>query len=377
MDGRRLELTARQRRAVGMFTVAALLVAVAAFYWLKPPVVAPPAESARGPVAVEAWRFTGTGSGWVALRGYDPGGGRSTLLATHDGGRTWTRLAPLGISGYVTWLEVFDAGHGLVQVIRDESDARASLLATDDGGRTWRELRREPRARPWFLDPLHGWLLADSLSRTVDGGRTWSALAGAGLPRSGTLGPISFVTVERGFLVHATPTFGVDLYATGDGGQSWQRLDLPPAAGMPAAAEFDEVRTLGAGAAFAGIRADRPAGAAAGWVYRSLETGAGWDVRALPGARASGDVSVALVGPGQWWMAQGRQLWVTGDAGVDWVPRPAQLPGRAVLGRLQAVNGLEAWSVGRMNAEAGAGALLLRTVDGGRHWTAIDLPRPV
>ena len=44
-----------------------------------------------------------------------------------------------------------------------------------------------------------------------------------------------------------------------------------------------------------------------------------------------------------------------------------------MLGQVQAANGRDGWSVGRVSPDAGAGDLLLRTGDGGRHWTAIDL----
>src|SRR5439155_3137792 len=158
-------------RPLALIGTALVVLAVAAFAYLRPPAPVAITNHPPAPFAVEAWRFTATGSGWVAVRGLGSGGGRSALYATRDGGRSWSRLTLLGVPPYVTWLDHFDSQHGIVQLIRDESDARASLLATDDGGTNRRELQppsRTDRGTPWFLDRRHGWLLApDSLTRTT------------------------------------------------------------------------------------------------------------------------------------------------------------------------------------------------------------------
>jgi photosystem II stability/assembly factor-like uncharacterized protein len=367
---------ARARPLVVIGAALALL-AGAAIAYLRPPATTPAAHHPPPPFAVEAWRFTATGSGWVAVRGAAAAGGHSSLYATRDGGLSWTRLSLLGISAYVTWLDIFDSDHGVVQLTRDQSDGRTSLLATDDGGRSWRELPLPGRpgvGTPWFLDRGHGWFLTpESLTRTADGGRTWTDLAVAGLPASGGRGPISFVTPERGFLLHTSASLGVDLYATEDGGQTWRRLELPATAGVPGPASLGAVHGFGESAAFAAPRVDYPQNEVSGWVYRSADGRRGWEARPLPDAAGFRVRSVALVNLGEWWMADGGALWVTTDGGARWERRPASLPGRAVLGELQAANGQDAWSAGYASPDANAGAVLLRTIDGGRHWTALAL----
>ena len=76
-----------------------------------------------------------------------------------------------------------------------------------------------------------------------------------------------------------------------------------------------------------------------------------------------------------WWEADGRQLWSTADGGRHWDVRDADLPGRAILGSLQVTGPGQAWSAGWASPEPSAGALLLRTGDGGAHWSAVRLPR--
>lgn len=364
-------------RPLAVIGAALAVLAGAGIAYLRPPAAVPITNHPPAPFAVEAWRFTAAGSGWVALRGPGGAGGRSALYATRDGGRSWRRLTLLGVPAYVTWLDLFDSEHGIVQLVRDESDARASLLATDDGGRSWRDLQppgRTDRGTPWFLDRERGWLLTpESLVRTTDGGRTWSELAGAGLPPVGGRGPISFVTPERGFLLHTNTSLGFDLYATEDGGGSWQRLELPATAGVPGPSSLGAVRGFGPSAAFAAQRLDYPQNEVSGWVFRSPDGRAAWEARALPDSAGFRVRSVTLVSLGEWWMADGGALWVTTDGGAHWDRRPASLPGRAVLGELQAATAQAAWSAGYASPDANAGALLLRTVDGGRHWTAIEL----
>lgn len=113
------------------------------------------------------------------------------------------------------------------------------VLATSNGGQTW--TRQYSGAAELdqvdFIDARHGWAAGtDSLLRTTDGGATWTA---AGDP-CGAIRSVHFVTPDVGYAVAAgsqvridgglpAPVVGGELLATTNGGQSWAAVPAAPA----------------------------------------------------------------------------------------------------------------------------------------------------
>lgn len=134
--------------------------------------------------------------GWAALPGGpavgDPAGG---LLSTFDGGRTWTEHPNPCASG-IGWPAAVtfpDALHGWVGCTSSGASTNAKgVMATVDGGRTWtvRSAARIPGEGPSvgtisFSDALAGlamrpagtgiwWGIRGVTERTQDGGVTWA-----------------------------------------------------------------------------------------------------------------------------------------------------------------------------------------------------------
>jgi len=113
------------------------------------------------------------------------------------------------------------------------------VLATSDGGQTWTRQYSGPAElyQVDFVDARHGWAAGtNTLLRTTDGGATWAA---AGDP-CGAIRSVRFVTPAVGYAVAGgsqvridggvpAPVAGGELLATTDGGQSWSAVPAAPA----------------------------------------------------------------------------------------------------------------------------------------------------
>ncbi len=152
------------------------------------------------PVAVS---FPDPNHGWVACNA-TAGAGMATkaILATVDGGLSWTVMAAspvpgegqeigtIAANGYLSGLAMVSDGHGLLWMGRGVTERTA------DGGRTWVAMppgewdAREAQAG-WALDDRH-WMLyvwngsdqGPAVEATLDGGHTWSILATVPAPAS-------------------------------------------------------------------------------------------------------------------------------------------------------------------------------------------------
>jgi photosystem II stability/assembly factor-like uncharacterized protein len=266
------------------------------------------------------------------------------VLHTDDGGRTWSQLGDTPVSGSMYFS---DREHGWVvsggSCATQCTFEAASIARTVDGGVHWELVAQTPehvqggavgrlplacgKGMLDFLTPLIGVLGEGCLSDAVqalltrDGGVTWDTLrlAPANTAADQSTRPIRFSTASVAFL------YGSDfptalLFATHDGGHSWERLPLP-------------------------------------------ETQA----RA---ANASAPVDVNFVDPLDGYFA-GSRLYRTSDGGRSWVPvvSDAEPPGAA----LQFVS----LSIGfGLTSDASGMTRLSRTQDGGAHWQEL-VPRVV
>jgi photosystem II stability/assembly factor-like uncharacterized protein len=216
--------------------------------------------------------FTDADTGWLALGGH-AAPGRTNMMVTRDGGRTWTELTVPAPAFAVTWEMVEEppamAGDRGVLVLlahRDRGPAAASpasatspspsrdpadqadtidsflLSTTQDGGRTW-SAPVEPAQVPagamvnaqFLLDGRRWWL--SSLGRmsdpytgngtlyvTRDAGATWSAY------RTPAIIDMTFVDDRDGWAVANPGRQGGPerLLHTTDGGATWAAVPTPP-----------------------------------------------------------------------------------------------------------------------------------------------------
>jgi len=173
--------------------------------------------------ALDAVQFVSARQGWVAGAGH--------VLATSDGGHTWTTQ----YSGpdALDQVDFVDAQHGWAAGV-------ASLLRTTNGGATW-TVMQDPCGSirsVHFVTPDVGYAVAGGsqirtdggvpapavggqLLTTTDGGQHWTAVSGA----PAQVQTACFTSTASGFL--GTPG---KIWRTSDGGQHWSLAFSEPAA---------------------------------------------------------------------------------------------------------------------------------------------------
>ncbi len=109
-------------------------------------------------------------------------GFQAVVLGTSDGGATWTRPqlpSSLGQESLTYDIDFVDATHGWCLILDLFGESMNTLLATSDGGATWSEVGRGQFGRDVmidldFVDAVHGWASGNSIYATSDGGATWT-----------------------------------------------------------------------------------------------------------------------------------------------------------------------------------------------------------
>lgn len=219
------------------------------------------------------------------------------ILATSDGGTTWVHQSS-GTGEILRDVSFVDPLHGFVvgtgAFDTGEPSRDGSILATVDGGRTW-----TPRPAPaidtfpgggpgrvdgqplkyWtfrsvaFTDTQHGVVVGDggAILTTSDAGATWSW---RGDRRYGFVTGVSFADPSHGQVVAWSGPAGGDLFVsltTSDGGVTWQprrNLDVSKGvswANLTAVASVDPARTY--------------VGGGLGRVFVTTDGGASWQVQ--------------------------------------------------------------------------------------------------
>lgn len=218
---------------------------------------APVARNLHSKNAECSWEgiaFASLNDGWLAL--YCPSPDSSPpLLATRDGGVTWTsQELPLAEAGLrcpcaADAPTVFDSANASIVVW--DSAGQERFFMTANQGRSWtaRTLPGEVQLVIDFIDSNHGWVVAGPsalftrdpsgalpilpgvtvpLYRTEDGGLTWAPVATnlALSDSNGRLTDLYFVDLEHGFAErYNIATIGREyrqFLSTDDGGRTWR-----------------------------------------------------------------------------------------------------------------------------------------------------------
>jgi len=176
----------------------------------------------------------------------DPVGGKLFILATDDGGETWTQV-PTDAAPAVLPGEAAFAASGTCLVVQGSSNvwigtgggARARVFRSTDRGRTWQVADTPLHAGNAasgifslaFSDARHGVAVGgeyskpkeefDNVAVTDDGGATWRRARGP-LPR-GYMSAVAFVPASAGRQLVAVGLAGTA--RSDDAGESWTMVD--------------------------------------------------------------------------------------------------------------------------------------------------------
>ncbi len=239
-----------------------------------------PERDANSPSSISFWdpshAVLGTG------RLYRSHGG--TIKVSNDGGSTFH--TKLSTDAGVGWVDTAGSSDAWAQVGRG-----GTLLHSSDGGRTWDSLPKSPGAHPSFATPTFG----------VESGRARPGL----------------------------------VYATYDGGESWQRVANPchdgEALAVSATTSQDILEACGG---YEGVGGQPKA------IFSTADGGAHWQILAQVG-------------------------WVTDDPWDGQAPRGGLDPVSYISGLITSPEGL-----GLMLDDDYA----MSTTNGGRHWDYVDIP---
>jgi photosystem II stability/assembly factor-like uncharacterized protein len=333
---------------------------------------------------ITTMHFSSPDSGWVLSVG--------RLLVTRDGGRHWRDVTPGPLEPPIELSNVhfLDPMHGLAGTA--VSAQTVQIFRTTDGGMTWgTSLLTVDQALGMsfdFVDTQHGWLVvatqtttsgfvsAGQLFQTADGGVTWNALPP---PPSGHA--VRFMNLRTGLNVGGS-SFD-QLFITRDGGQSWQPQPVPiptaynqtaPALDLPAFVD-SMLGVLPVMFADGSVQLEFSVDAGATWKIDPAR--APLFVRQPPYARDEEVLAPSFLGNGVMAVVLGTEVRV--HTGNTWVR--VKPTGFDSVHQIEFVNPRVGWAVSSHLTCAGSGSAstcnsrqdLLRTLDGGRSWTAVPV----
>lgn len=267
------------------------------------------------------------------------------VLHTADDGRTWQTLYVAPHAFGPTWrVGMWNAHQGWGFATAVDPDA---VLRTADGGAAWTVVGQAPRHTDGyqvsFSGPRHGWLQTGNGRTfvTADGGTTWNETAGAAPVLYASW---QFLAPGHGYaLVGAGAGSRPNLNLTRDGGTQWTTLSLP--------------------ATFRALAMTDPR---VGWAL-AVPRGPRGGGSGTAAVRPSGAVLEQTVDGGRRWRAVvrlgTRRQWLLGGA--------LAAPGPDALWLLDS---LDPFSQAPSGPSLGGPAVLLRSRDGARTWTALRLP---
>ena len=276
---------------------------------------------------------------------------------TDDGGKTWNAQRLTDGFYSINYIHMFTTQEGITAGWDEISGTYRGVMKTNDGGKTWVPLlpSLKPSRLVRFLDADHGlglggFLDATALLLTENGGYSWRKTGE--LPSS--VGKLQLIDRQTIYAAYAEignyPEVSQDfLWATNDGGQTWDRILVPPG-----------FRLLN-------------------FYFSSARTGTAWDNKKNTIQTSDGGKTWQSINPGQielqspgldsQWLVTATDLYHALPENKGWTP---VLPMDTIY-RFIPFSGTTALMFGQK--EEKGPLLLLRTTNGGETWQPVkNLP---
>jgi photosystem II stability/assembly factor-like uncharacterized protein len=323
----------------------------------------------------------------------------SGIYRTTTGGQFWTDTEiPLIPSEGTRSMAVIDSDHLWVVTGTDgDHDNPNHILFSTDGGQTWARRSAPTKANlnnVLFADAQHGWICGErgTVLQTVDGGTTWALRGGNPITeRYSNFGAVDFADRQNGWRIGGLANGYTTILHTTDGGAHWTNqypdtnryfADLRAVSATEIWAVGHIVThstdgglhwttvAVGANAAcynvvcpdertiwiFSGTD-DSP------YVHRSTDGGATWTTHRVPltlkyNGMAAGDANNVWISG--WTDLDEGTVLHSSNGGLDWETQGDSL---GFLDGIFFIDAQYGW--------AGAGPGIVRTTDGGAHWTVV------
>jgi len=173
----------------------------------------PSLSGQAGPASVSGpIQFVDALHGWMV-------DGDGQILATADGGKSWT--VQLSGPSNIKQIQLVDARHGW-------GVGDGGLIQTSDGGAHWVTLSNQPLLEVQFVSPEIGWGVESAgrangigpIMKTVDGGLTWTRTSGP------EVNSVCFSSDSLGWAAGPHEA-GLALFRTEDAGANWNEYPIP------------------------------------------------------------------------------------------------------------------------------------------------------
>ena len=365
-------------------------------------------------------QFISADTAWIIAQLHEHNG-PTVLMKTTDGGKTWQEQFRIPDGSGLGSFRFWNAKDGELVVLvpstlppsktpgaPGSSNMVDQAYRTQDGGAHWALVDRpvdwsHPNGPDFSLTQLEAWRISGrelpsaklTLQHTVDGGNHWTT-AGS-IPEGASLGSnLTFTDRQTGWLTaNSSKSYAWDangkpipftppvalLWVTHDGGQTWTPIDLP----LPAEAAANNVR-LESPLVFGKdvllqLQVTGPAPTlrpdvsqpppTQGWMHsymlQSHDGGRSWgELEQTPGGVQEG--GALFFDARHWLLSRGADLAETFDAGRTWSSQQVLASGLSFnLAPWNYIDGKTIWS------QVGPDRLV-RSTDGGAHWTAVTPP---
>ncbi len=373
-------MTARDRRAVALISLAVIAILVVGLAYLHSsstskanPPVGPSVDRTLATLDFVAYDFASPSIGWALdfSEGRPPSlSGLFWVFRTTDRGVHWQKQ----LTGQAIFrgfgslpIQVIDQSHVFV-LVRGVTE---ELYRTVDGGTHWTllALPRTQIEEVEFSDARTGWLLTQPTSGTAevrelyttgDAGDTWYRLPD--VPTDAYI--LRFRSADDVWMSGYGPG-KPHVYTSNDAGQTWRRHELPP----PPGASWDVGNFLPATVDLLpgiGVTASVPsATGSVTFLFVSFDQGITWRyLNPPPGGQ------VGYQDAYHWWAMGSKLLFKSSDAGQTWSQVSDKLPDWQF--DPQILDSKHAWAA--LSVLGGYG--LAFSDDAGIHWTRVTVPQP-